>query len=188
MALGPKEMEAAIIGNLKDKSGKDLDQWIGWLRDQEVSGKKESEAALKAEGLGTFQARVVATRAAGQDHYASEDDLVSELFEGFATERQLMDRVNDALAKDFEIEIKPCRGYVPVYLGGQIVYSLKPMAKGLYVGILGDEFQFETVAHKSSRGGSERMTRGFFATDAESTIANLRSVVQVAKESETAKS
>ena len=57
MALGPKEMEAAIIGNLKDKSGKDLDQWISWLRDQEVSGKKESEAALKAEGLGTFQAR-----------------------------------------------------------------------------------------------------------------------------------
>jgi hypothetical protein len=136
-----------------------------------------SEAALKAEGLGTFQARVVATRAVGQDHYASEADPVSQLFEGFAAERQLMERVNERLANEFALEIKPWRGYVPAYLDGQIVYSFKPMTKGLYVGVLGDDLPFETIAHKSSRGGSERMTRGFFATDKTTTVENLRSVI-----------
>jgi len=61
---------------------------------------------------------------------------------------------------------------------GSIVYSIKPTANGLYLGIVGSGYDFETIDHKPSLGGSQRMKIGFYSQDLDSTISNLRAVLK----------
>jgi hypothetical protein len=60
MPKGPEEMKAAIIANLKSKTGRSLLEWIELLHREGPAGRKEREAWLKERGLGTVQARGVA--------------------------------------------------------------------------------------------------------------------------------
>ena len=53
MALGPKQMGEAIIRNLKEKTGKTLEQWIELIEQETLQDKKEIIAFLKTEnGIG----------------------------------------------------------------------------------------------------------------------------------------
>ena len=71
MALGPKEMGEAIIRNLKDKTSRDLDQWIEVVRQSPLTKKRAVMRMLKERhGLGHFQAQKVYERASGTDPYA----------------------------------------------------------------------------------------------------------------------
>lgn len=57
MALNPKEMSEAIIRNMKEKTGKSLEEWIGVVKESKLQEKKEIIDFLKTEkGLGHFQA------------------------------------------------------------------------------------------------------------------------------------
>ena len=52
----------AIIANLKAKTGQDLDAWLAHLKTINPTDKKAAVAWLKAQGLGHFQAQVIAKR------------------------------------------------------------------------------------------------------------------------------
>jgi hypothetical protein len=62
MALNPQQMSEAIIRNLKEKTGKTLEEWLDILTKTELKEKKEVTQFLKTEKkLGHFQAQVVFT-------------------------------------------------------------------------------------------------------------------------------
>ena len=55
MGLSPAEMEAAIIRNLPDKTGKSLEEWLQVLREADLPDKKQMKAHLKeTHGVGHF--------------------------------------------------------------------------------------------------------------------------------------
>lgn len=60
MGLSPSEMQEAIIKNLRDKTGKTLEQWLSEIKKLEVKDDKELFKILKTTyGLGHFQAQVI---------------------------------------------------------------------------------------------------------------------------------
>lgn len=60
MALNPNQMSDAIIRNLKEKTGKSLEEWLNELNESELQEKNEVIEFLKKEkGLGHFQAQEV---------------------------------------------------------------------------------------------------------------------------------
>jgi hypothetical protein len=54
MALGPKEMNAAIVANLKSKSGKNLEEWKAQIKGSGLAIKKEIHAWLKIPRTGAY--------------------------------------------------------------------------------------------------------------------------------------
>ena len=63
MGLSPAEMEAAIIRNLPEKTGKSLDEWLGVLTASKLTDKKALKALLKdVHSLGHFQAQTIVKR------------------------------------------------------------------------------------------------------------------------------
>lgn len=60
MALNPNQMSEAIIRNLKEKTGKTLEEWLDEVKETALEEKKEVIEFLKNEkGLGHFQAQEV---------------------------------------------------------------------------------------------------------------------------------
>ena len=60
MGLSPKEMEDAIIKNLRDRTGKSLNEWLKVLSEENLSNKKEMKSCLKEKyNLGHFQAQTI---------------------------------------------------------------------------------------------------------------------------------
>ena len=166
MALGPKAMGEAIIANLKAKTGKDLQAWRAELERLGITEPAVARKKLKALGLGQFQAVAVVERHFALDQYEDEGRLVNAQFERFPQQRALYDEaVRDLVARKFRPQ--PCRGYLPVYLGGKIAISFKATANGLYAALnLANPARWPNrVAHKPSRGGSPRLRDGVFVED-----------------------
>jgi hypothetical protein len=58
--MKPEEMEAAIIRNLADKTGRSIEEWGSVLRDSRLSEKGELKVHLKeVHGVGHFQAQTI---------------------------------------------------------------------------------------------------------------------------------
>lgn len=63
MGLSPQEMDAAIIRNLSDKTGKSLSEWLEVLEASGITEKRELKALLKdSHGVGHFQAQTIVKR------------------------------------------------------------------------------------------------------------------------------
>jgi hypothetical protein len=157
MALGPKAMGEAILANLKAKTGKDIDQWQAEIRG--LDDPKAARQRLKELGLGQFQALAIIEHHFSLDPYANEQRLVDDQFERFPHQRALYDAAVAELVKR-GLSARPCRTYLPVYLGGKIAVSFKPTDKGLYAALnLATPAKWvERVAHKPSLGGSARLS------------------------------
>ncbi len=128
----------AIIANLKAKTGRDLEAWLGFAAKE---GPKEGKALtswLKKQGLGGTQAGIVAERAApGARHAFLEDTpegylraaeaYVEAMFEGRKAHlRPLYDTLLE-LGLDLGPDMKacPCKTIVPLYRE-RVVAQLKP--------------------------------------------------------------
>ena len=58
--MKPEEMEAAIVRNLADKTGKSLEEWFDVLDDSNISERCELKKYLKEnQGVGHFQAQTI---------------------------------------------------------------------------------------------------------------------------------
>ena len=58
--MKPKEMEAAIIRNLTDKTGRSLEEWFVILGDSGLSEKRDMKKYLKENHeVGHFQAQTI---------------------------------------------------------------------------------------------------------------------------------
>ena len=58
--MTPEEMEAAIVANLQEKTGKALEEWFEVLRASGLSDKRaQKEVLKKVHGVGHFQAQTI---------------------------------------------------------------------------------------------------------------------------------
>ena len=171
MALGPKAMGDAIAANLEAKTGKTLEGWLAALAREGLHDREGALAWLKQQGLGHFQAQLVVQKRAGEPLYDDPDQLVTELFRTQPKQRATYEAIVRELARDHRFVVNPCKGYIPLYSSrNRIFASFVPTRDGLYVGLVGDGFDAPTVPHRTSRGGSERMTVGAVCPDAETGI------------------
>ncbi|SFB96609.1 protein of unknown function [Parapedobacter composti] len=136
MALGPKQMGEAIIRNLKEKTGKSIEEWIALLEKQELKGKKEIMAFLKTDyGLGHFQAQKVFEHYSGKDHYEDPHTFAKKIFDtkkswelyDFCRSKILL------MAKD--IRVQPCKTYIPFYRKNKFAMLTKTKDDVLLLGL-----------------------------------------------------
>ena len=58
--MKPEEMEAAMIRNLPEKTGKSLEEWCEVLRDSGLTEKRDMKKHLKGnQGVGHFQTQTI---------------------------------------------------------------------------------------------------------------------------------
>jgi hypothetical protein len=167
MALGPKAMGAAIIANLKPKTGKDITQWCSELRGSGITDPTAARAHLATLGLGRFQAVAVVEYAFGLDSYSNDAQLIEMQFARFPEQRKLYDRAIAQLDAS-SYSPKPCRTYLPIYRNGRIALSFKATKNGLYaaLNLTNPGHWPNRTAHKPSLGGSTRLGDGVYLTDA----------------------
>ncbi len=112
----PQEMEASMVANMAEKTGKSLEQWIALAKKSGESAHGKIVAHLKSEhGLGHGYANLVAHRfltPAGSEPQG--DDLVEALFAG---KKAALRPIHDALMKAAkalgkDVEIAPKKTYV----------------------------------------------------------------------------
>jgi len=148
MALSPKEMEQAMLRNLKEKTGKTLEAWKDILSASGIQNAKEQIAYLKIEfALGHFQANVIAKQMSANeiDIYANEAALIDLQFKN---ENESLREIYDALVLKLhnlggDVVAKPCKTYIPFYRKqqflivktqkGRLILGL-PIEVGDYIG------------------------------------------------------
>ena len=117
MPKKPEEMLDSMLENLKDKTGKALDEWITIVQSAGVEKHREIINYLKAEHDFTYgYANLVATkvREAGADGPKTEDSLVDAQYAGPKAELR---PIYDAIIKSVEkfggdMEVSPKKTYV----------------------------------------------------------------------------
>ena len=58
--MKPEEMEAAMIRNLPEKTGKSLEEWCAVLKESGLTEKRDLKKHLKEEhGVGHFQTQTI---------------------------------------------------------------------------------------------------------------------------------
>lgn len=116
MALGPKEMGEAIIRNLKQKTGKTLEEWLEILSQAQHTDKKSVMTFLKTEhNLGHFQAQKIFEQYSGTDKYTNPDLFIDQLFKTKSS-LKMYKHISDAiLSFGKDVEVKPCQTYIPFY-------------------------------------------------------------------------
>tara|TARA_B100001179_G_scaffold84578_1_gene59717 strand:+ start:726 stop:923 length:198 start_codon:yes stop_codon:yes gene_type:complete len=58
--MKPEEMEAAMIRNLPEKTGKSLEEWFAVLKDSGLTEKRDMKQHLKEDhGVGHFQTQTI---------------------------------------------------------------------------------------------------------------------------------
>ena len=58
--MKPEDMEAAIVRNLAEKTGKALEEWFAVLDDSGITERRDMKAHLKEDhGVGHFQAQTI---------------------------------------------------------------------------------------------------------------------------------
>lgn len=117
MAKSPEEQEASMIANLKEKTGKSLDQWLKVARAAKLEKHGELVKHLKSDhGLTHGYANLVAHKTFKSDagSAASEDDLIAQQYAG---DKAALRPIYDALiakVKKFgkDVEAAPKKTYV----------------------------------------------------------------------------
>lgn len=116
MPASPEEMANAMIANMKENTGKTLDQWISIASRSGLSKHGEIVKLLKSEhGMTHGFANLVAHKTLKSDagSAASESDLVSAQYSGAKADlKPIYDAVIAAARTCGDIEIAPKKSYV----------------------------------------------------------------------------
>jgi len=110
-------MEQKVIANLKEKTGRSLEEWVPFIEKHGPATTRERAAWLKAEhGLGTNSAAFLAGRCVEPDPGYDPEAYVEKMFSGKkAGLRPLFDQLlaeGFALGKD--VTATPCSTMVPL--------------------------------------------------------------------------
>jgi hypothetical protein len=139
MAKTPEEMTESMIQNLREKTGKSLEQWISLTRASRLAKHGEIVSWLKSEhGLTHGYANLVALRTLqGGAELASGEDLVAAQYAGAkAALRPIYDALIAAAAKlGRDVEISPKKTYVSLRRSKQFALIQPSTATRLDVGI-----------------------------------------------------
>ena len=119
MAKSPEEMTQSMINNMKEKTGKTLDQWLKLVQKQSFAKHGEIVKFLKGEHEMThgFANLVAAVSLKGDEILkptkASEDQLVEAQYEGKESLKPIYDAIVAAVNKfGSDVEISPKKAYV----------------------------------------------------------------------------
>jgi hypothetical protein len=117
MAASPEEMAASMIANMKEKTGKTLEQWIQVAKASKLAKHGEIVKHLKSDhGMTHGFANLVAHKTLASDagSAASADDLIDGQYAGPKAElRPIYDAILEATAKfGKDVEIAPKKAYV----------------------------------------------------------------------------
>lgn len=161
----------SLIANLQAKTGRTLDAWVALARREGPAEGKARQAWLKAQGLGTTQASLVAQRVEARPGHAFDDTpegylaaapgYVAAQYGGKkATLRPLFERLAErARTLGADVKICPCETIVPFYRN-HVFAQVKPFAARLDLGLaLGDP------AAVADPGGRLKDTGGFAKKD-----------------------
>jgi predicted transport protein len=117
MAKSPEEMAQSMIENLKEKTGKSLEEWITGLRETGLGKHKEMMSHLKGDhGLTHGYANLIAIKALKSDAGSAEsdEDLINAQYSGLKGD--LRPIYNAIIAKvtafGSDVEIAPKKAYV----------------------------------------------------------------------------
>ena len=139
MAKSPEEMVALMVENLKEKTGKSLDQWLKIAKAAKLTKHKELVDHLKAKyGVGHGYANlIVAKTLEPTEGAASGDDLVTAQYEGAkAALRPTYDALISAVSKfGTDIEVSPKKAYVSLRRSKQFALIQPSTATRIDVGI-----------------------------------------------------
>ena len=139
MSPKPEDAIATMVANLKEKTGKSLDDWLKLVKKSGLSKHGEIVSMLKADhGLGHGYANLVA-----QSHLKtgaisrSGDDLVAEQYAGpKAALEPIYDAIVAAVTKfGGDVEISPKKGYVSLRRSKQFALVQPSTATRVDVGI-----------------------------------------------------
>lgn len=138
MAKSPADAEASMIENLKEKTGKSLEQWVKIAAASKKAKHGEIVAHLKGEGLTHGYANLVAhslLKSAASD--ADPDDLVAAQYAGAkAALRPIYDALVAAMRKfGSDVELAPKKAYVSVRRAKQFAIVQPSTATRLDLGI-----------------------------------------------------
>ncbi|MGE0479971.1 MAG: DUF4287 domain-containing protein [Phycisphaerae bacterium] len=139
MAKSPADAEASMIANLKENTGRSIDEWVRIASRGGPRKHGEIVASLKSEhGLTHGYANLVAHRtlkSAASD--ADPDDLVAAQYAGAkAALRPMYDALVKALQKlGSDVELAPKKAYVSVRRAKQFAILQPSTATRLDVGI-----------------------------------------------------
>ncbi len=117
MPYSPREMKAAIIRNLQEKTGRDLDGWKALIRKQRLKDRDQIAQWLESEhDLGHIQANIVAgefTRPAGATDPTPQELIDSQYMGPKESLRKILDSITRAVMTfGNDIEIYPTKTYV----------------------------------------------------------------------------
>jgi len=114
------KMEEAVVKNLKDKTGKTLEEWGKILKKHKLSDKKAATAFLKDKhGLGSIQAGYVVSQTFGEVKYVDLDPqtLVDSQYSGAKADLKPVYNALVALCLKLgkDIKVSPGKTIVPIY-------------------------------------------------------------------------
>ena len=115
MPKNPDEMAAAMLANLKEKTGKTLPQWLKIVRSSKLSKHGQIVKFLKTEHeMGHGFASLVAHRHLDGAAYDDSDSLVDAQYSGPKAElREIYTELVKRMKKfGKDLELSPCKTYV----------------------------------------------------------------------------
>lgn len=158
----------SVLANLEPKTGRSLEGWVALVQVHCPPDKKERQAWLKAQGLGSTQASLVAEHSLGGGAHAFDDTpegylaaapgYVANQYSGKkAVLRPLFERLAD-LARNLgpDVKVCPCETIVPFYRN-HVFAEVKPFASRLDLGLaLGDPAAVEDASGRLEDTGGFR--------------------------------
>lgn len=116
MAQTPEQMAASMLANLKEKTGKTINQWLTVVDKSQLAKHGEITKHLKSEyGVTHGYASMIAHQALRRDAPdTSGDDLVAAQYSGGKTDlRPIYDKLTQAIQKfGQDVELAPKKAYV----------------------------------------------------------------------------
>lgn len=142
MAKSPEEMLVSMIANLKEKTGKSLEEWVKIAKASKLAKHGEIVKFLKSEhGFGHGYANLVAQTALGGappgQNDGGGDALVDAQYAGAKSElKPIYDALISAIAKfGSDVEVSPKKTYVSLRRSKQFALIQPSTATRVDVGI-----------------------------------------------------
>lgn len=182
MALSAREMGEAIIRNMKEKTGRSLEEWLHVIPQDIKGDKKKVVSWLKTEhGVGHFQAVTIFEDSQGtsvyKDRAAIEENLFGKPTERLANAYRALEKQIMSLGGD--VESIACRTYIPFRRKRQFAV-LAPHRGAIRLGLaLGDAPVQPPFATAKALGGSDRITH-MVELDPEGDYSNLADDIRAA--------
>lgn len=161
MALSAREMGEAIIRNMKEKTGRSLEEWLAMIPPEMAGDKQRVVAWLKdTHGVGHYQAVTVFERSQGTSEYDDRAGIEAKLFgttgEALAGGYRALEQEIMGLGTD--VASIACRTYIPFKRRRQFAV-IAPRGDILRLGLaLGDEPFSPPFETAKGLGGSDRIT------------------------------